>query len=117
LGAVGRYILDPVIFETLLGIARGAGGEIQLTDAIAADAARLPLTAFRFQGQRFDCGCHDGLVEAALARQIEVKRMTAASIAEHSVDNLAVRTLGRPIASKGMSGLVANATAYEGTVQ
>lgn len=115
LGAVGRYILDPVIFETLLGIARGAGGEIQLTDAIAADAARLPLTAFRFQGQRFDCGCHDGLVEAALARQIEVKRMTAAIIAEHSVVNLPVRTIARSITSKSMPGRVANATALEGT--
>lgn len=74
LAAVGRYILDPVIFATLLGIPRGAGGEIQLTDAIAADAARLPLTAFRFSGQRYDCGSHDGLVDAAIARQIAVKR-------------------------------------------
>jgi UTP--glucose-1-phosphate uridylyltransferase len=73
LAAVGRYILDPVIFSTLLGIARGAGGEIQLTDAIAVDAARIALTAFRFSGQRFDCGSHDGLMEAGLARQRDVK--------------------------------------------
>lgn len=74
LAAVGRYILDPVIFSTLLGIPRGTGGEIQLTDAIAVDAVRIALTAFRFSGQRFDCGSHDGLIEAALARQREVKR-------------------------------------------
>ena len=73
LAAVGRYILDPVIFATLRGIPRGAGGEIQLTDAIDADAARLTLTAFRFSGQRFDCGSHDGLIEAAVARQRIVK--------------------------------------------
>ena len=74
LAAVGRYILDPIIFSTLLSIPRGAGGEIQLTDAIAVDAARIALTAFRFSGQRFDCGSHDGLIEAALYRQREVKR-------------------------------------------
>lgn len=73
LAAVGRYILDPVIFSTLLNIPRGAGGEIQLTDAIAADAARIALTAFRFSGQRYDCGSHDGLIEAGLARQRDVK--------------------------------------------
>ena len=74
LAAVGRYILDPIVFSTLLGIPRGVGGEIQLTDAIAVDAARIALTAFRFSGQRFDCGSHDGLIEAALCRQREVKR-------------------------------------------
>jgi UTP--glucose-1-phosphate uridylyltransferase len=74
LAAVGRYILDPVVFSTLLGIPRGAGGEIQLTDAIAVDAARIALTAFRFSGQRFDCGSHDGLIEAGLARQDAVRR-------------------------------------------
>ena len=73
LAAVGRYILNPVIFSTLLNIPRGAGGEIQLTDAIAVDAAHIALTAFRFSGQRFDCGSHDGLIEAALCRQREVK--------------------------------------------
>jgi UTP--glucose-1-phosphate uridylyltransferase len=73
LAAVGRYILDPIIFETLQGIARGAGGEIQLTDAIDDDAGRLALTAFRFSGQRYDCGNHDGLMAAAIARQRAVK--------------------------------------------
>ncbi len=83
LAAVGRYILDPGILGTLTAIRPGAGGEIQLTDAIAADAAHLPLTAFRFTGTRYDCGTHDGLVEASVARQIAVKRsLTALTAAQ-----------------------------------
>ena len=74
LAAVGRYLLDPQILGTLAHTPQGAGGEIQLTDAIALDAGRLALTAFRFTGTRYDCGSHDGLVEAAVARQIAVKR-------------------------------------------
>jgi UTP--glucose-1-phosphate uridylyltransferase len=74
LAAVGRYILDPEIFSTLAMTRRGAGGEIQLTDAIAKDAARLPLTAFRFSGQRFDCGSFDGLLAAGQARKQQVER-------------------------------------------
>ncbi len=73
LAAVGRYILDPGIFSTLQHVERGAGGEIQLTDAIARDADTVALTAFRFSGVRYDCGTHDGLLDAALARQRDVK--------------------------------------------
>ncbi|MFN3823754.1 MAG: UTP--glucose-1-phosphate uridylyltransferase [Pseudorhodobacter sp.] len=74
LAAVGRYILDPCIFAPLKLTPRGAGAEIQLTDAIARNAGHVPLTAFRFSGTRYDCGNHDGLLAAALARQREVKR-------------------------------------------
>ena len=74
LAAVGRYILDPRIFDGLPHVARGAGGEIQLTDAIVRDAPRMPLTAFRFSGTRYDCGTHDGLMDASLARQAFVKQ-------------------------------------------
>lgn len=116
LAAVGRYILDPVIFATLLGIPQGAGGEIQLTDAIAADAARIPLIAYRFQGQRFDCGSHDGLVDAALARQIECKRLTLpAALTEQGISNLAARTIKRTTAKQRLGGHAANVSAYEGT--
>lgn len=73
LAAVGRYILDPTIFSTLRDIKHGAGGEIQLTDAIASDADTVALTAFRFSGTRYDCGTHDGLLDAARARQRDVK--------------------------------------------
>lgn len=73
LAAVGRYILDPAILETLKETSCGAGGEIQLTDAIEQDSKYRPLSAFRFSGIRYDCGCHDGLLSAAIARQGEVK--------------------------------------------
>lgn len=73
LAAVGRYILDPLILSSLQSTARGAGGEIQLTDAIAHDAKTVSLSAFRFSGTRYDCGTHDGLLEAAFARQSMVK--------------------------------------------
>ncbi|MCK0168393.1 sugar phosphate nucleotidyltransferase [Jannaschia sp. S6380] len=66
LAAVGRYILSSDVFGALRGVGRGAGGEIQLTDAIAA-AGRVH--AFRFSGKRHDCGCKDGMVEATLAVQ------------------------------------------------
>ncbi len=75
LAAVGRYILDPSIFATLDRIRAGAGGEKQLTDAINADAERLPLTAFRFSGRRYDCGNFDGLLEAAMARQAQLGKL------------------------------------------
>ena len=73
LAAVGRYILDPRIFDSLPHVAKGSGGEIQLTDAIERDAAHVPLTAYRFSGTRYDCGTHDGLMAASLARQAGVK--------------------------------------------
>ena len=74
LAAVGRYILDPSIFDTLDQTKIGVGGEMQLTDAINDDAQRLPLTAFRFSGRRFDCGNLDGLLEASNARQAQLRR-------------------------------------------
>lgn len=115
LGAVGRYILDPVIFSTLPDIPRGAGGEIQLTDAIAADAARLPLTAFRFSGQRFDCGCHDGLIEAAIARQSEVKRQRSGARSEPGAAKLLARINDCPVAARRIDGRAPASPAYEGT--
>ncbi|MBS0194044.1 MAG: UTP--glucose-1-phosphate uridylyltransferase GalU [Proteobacteria bacterium] len=66
LAVVGRYILDARIFELLERTAPGKGGEIQLTDAIAALLGEQPVEAYRFQGTRFDCGTHIGLVEATI---------------------------------------------------
>lgn len=70
LAAVGRYILDHRVFDVLRGTGRGAGGEIQLTDAISAMEG---IHAYRFSGTRYDCGSKDGLVEATLAVQ-QMKR-------------------------------------------
>lgn len=63
---IGRYILDPDVFDTLAIQAPGAAGEIQLTDAIAREAAKRPISGFGFSGIRFDCGSKAGMLEATL---------------------------------------------------
>jgi UTP--glucose-1-phosphate uridylyltransferase len=68
LAVVGRYLLDPGIFARLGNLGPGAGGEIQLTDAIAADAARAGLAGVAVTGRRFDCGSKPGYLQATLAR-------------------------------------------------
>lgn len=73
IAAVGRYILDPMIFDILAHTPIGAGSELQLTDAIAIATHALPLTAFQFSGTRYDCGNHDGLLAASMARQALLK--------------------------------------------
>ncbi len=63
---VGRYLLDQSIFEALARQTPGAGGEVQLTDAIAADIQGTGLSGFQFSGQRFDCGSKQGMLSAML---------------------------------------------------
>jgi UTP--glucose-1-phosphate uridylyltransferase len=67
LAVIGRYILDPRVLERLGRQGAGAGGEIQLTDAIANCLDEVPLRGFRFAGRRFDCGDKLGFFEANLA--------------------------------------------------
>lgn len=67
LAVVGRYVLPGRIFDLLERTTPGAGGEIQLTDAIEALLAERPVIAWRFEGERFDCGNKLGLVRATLA--------------------------------------------------
>jgi UTP--glucose-1-phosphate uridylyltransferase len=64
LAVVGRYILTPRIFDCLENIKPGKGGEIQLTDAIAALMEYEKVLAYRFQGKRYDCGSKLGYVKA-----------------------------------------------------
>lgn len=78
LGVVGRYILDPKIFGFLHAVAPGAGGEIQLTDAIAALLKAEPVYAYRFIGERFDCGNKLGVVEATMAMALAQPDISAA---------------------------------------
>ncbi len=66
LAVVGRYVLPAAIFELLEATDPGAGGEIQLTDALEALLRQQPVLACRFNGRRFDCGSKLGLVEATL---------------------------------------------------
>ncbi len=68
LAVIGRYILTPSIFRTLNDKTVGAGGEIQLTDAIDAEIKRSNnVHGFRFKGTRFDCGSKAGFLEATVA--------------------------------------------------
>lgn len=71
LAVVGRYVLSPKIFELLESTGTGAGGEIQLTDAIAQLLTGEQVDAYRFEGTRFDCGTHLGLVEATVRFALE----------------------------------------------
>jgi UTP--glucose-1-phosphate uridylyltransferase len=66
LAVVGRYILTPQIFEDLVNLPRGAGGEIQLTDAIARLMNRQKVLAYGFEGKRYDCGSKLGFLQATV---------------------------------------------------
>lgn len=66
LAVVGRYVLPPHIFDLLDQTRAGAGGEIQLTDALEGLLKQQSVLAYRFEGQRFDCGNKLGLVRATL---------------------------------------------------
>jgi UTP--glucose-1-phosphate uridylyltransferase len=67
LAVVGRYILTPRIFHHLAKVQAGAGGEIQLTDGIAALIHEEKMLAYRFKGTRYDCGCKLGYLKAMVA--------------------------------------------------
>ena len=65
---IGRYILTPTVLQMLNRKEAGAGGEIQLTDAIAAaQDAGEEVFGYRFAGQRFDCGSKSGFLQATVA--------------------------------------------------
>ncbi len=66
LAVVGRYLLTPAIYSKLETTGRGAGGEIQLTDGIAALIADEPVYAYAFEGRRYDCGSKLGYLEATV---------------------------------------------------
>ena len=67
LAVVGRYVLTPRIFHHLARLGKGAGGEIQLTDGIAALMQEEQVLAYRYHGKRYDCGSKIGYLEATLA--------------------------------------------------
>jgi UTP--glucose-1-phosphate uridylyltransferase len=65
---IGRYILSPTVLQNLDEVKQGAGGEIQLTDAIAAELVQnRKVHGYRFSGQRFDCGTKSGFLQANVA--------------------------------------------------
>ena len=67
IAVVGRYIIEPAVFQTLSNIQRGAGGEIQLTDALAKQIGSAAFFGLRFSGERFDCGSKMGFLKANIA--------------------------------------------------
>ncbi len=71
LSVVGRYILQPEIFNHLSAFSKGAGGEIQLTDAMARLIGRQPFHALRFEGKSYDCGSRLGFIEANIAFSLD----------------------------------------------
>lgn len=79
LAVVGRYVLNSQIFDLLECTTPGAGGEIQLTDAIAALLVEKPVYAYRFQGTRFDCGTHLGLIEATIRYALDHEKLSDAA--------------------------------------
>jgi UTP--glucose-1-phosphate uridylyltransferase len=71
LAVAGRYILTPAVFASIRAQPRGAGGEIQLTDGIAALIGTEKVYAFRYQGKRYDCGSKEGFLEATIDLALE----------------------------------------------
>jgi len=67
----GRYILQPEVMRALDAQEKGAGGEIQLTDAMAKLISQQPFHAYRFEGERYDCGSATGFVIANLAMALD----------------------------------------------
>jgi UTP--glucose-1-phosphate uridylyltransferase len=82
----GRYILQPEVMKALDSQERGAGGEIQLTDAMAKLIGKQPFHGYRFEGERYDCGSAAGFVIANVAMALE-----RADVAPHVRDFLASR--------------------------
>jgi UTP--glucose-1-phosphate uridylyltransferase len=69
---VGRYVLSPRIFACLRNVKAGVGGEIQLTDGIAALLQSETVLALPFEGVRFDCGSREGYVRATIDHALEL---------------------------------------------
>lgn len=96
LAVVGRYVLPPQIFAQLETTGRGAGGEIQLTDAIAGLLGKTRIDAYRFQGTRFDCGTHLGLIEATIRFALDHEQLSdpARISMQQALQDLGVTELG-----------------------
>ncbi|MEW6037661.1 MAG: UTP--glucose-1-phosphate uridylyltransferase GalU [Pseudomonadota bacterium] len=74
---VGRYILTPAIFDKLANVSRGAGGEIQLTDAIAMLLNEQTVLAYEFNGKRYDCGSKLGYLIATVEQGLQHAELRA----------------------------------------
>ena len=82
LAVIGRYILSPNVLQNLNEIKSGAGGEIQLTDGIAAMLESNRVLAYPFEGERYDCGSRQGFIKATIDYALEHEELRADMI-EH----------------------------------
>ena len=89
LAIVGRYILQPEVLDHLSAHQKGAGGEIQLTDAMAQLIGNQPFHGFTFDGQRYDCGDKAGYIQANLA--IALAREDIGSVVREFATSLLAR--------------------------
>jgi len=94
LAVVGRYILTPKIFDLLETTPRGAGGEIQLTDAIDALLSEQRVLAYEFEGKRFDCGNKLGYLQAQVEFGLDHHEIGGAF--EEYLRNLDPSTIRKP---------------------
>jgi UTP--glucose-1-phosphate uridylyltransferase len=81
----GRYVLQPRIFDLLRNLEPGAGGEIQLTDAMQALMSEQEFYACQFKGRMYDCGSKAGMIEAGVAFALgrtELGELVAAPLRE-----------------------------------
>ena len=78
LAVAGRYILTPAVFDSIRRQPRGAGGEIQLTDGIAALIGTEKVYAYRYDGKRYDCGSKEGFLEATIDLALANPELSAA---------------------------------------
>jgi UTP--glucose-1-phosphate uridylyltransferase len=77
MAVIGRYILTPDVFAVLDKGSKGAGGEIQLTDAMAQSIGKMPFNGFRFEGVRYDCGDKLGFLCATVAMALARDELSA----------------------------------------
>jgi len=94
LAVVGRYILTPALFDKLESTGRGAGGEIQLTDGIAALLADESVYAYRFEGKRYDCGNKLGYLQATVEYALNHPELGAGF--QKYLDELAAKRQSKP---------------------
>ena len=88
LAVAGRYILTPSVFGSIRRQPRGAGGEIQLTDGIAALIGTEKVYAFRYDGKRYDCGSKEGFLQATIDLALANQELSA-SVRAHMLAALA----------------------------
>lgn len=98
LGVVGRYILSPAIFSHLRSIGPGAGGELQLTDAIASLMTEEAVHAYEFEGIRYDCGSKKGYLEATV--QFALKHPEVGMAFREYLENTIQQQLGSELATQ-----------------